>query len=108
MDKQPQQKADSNQINAQYNKLRQEYAQIFRVVLDLEEEKKEHTLVLEAIKPLEKDRKCWRLVGGVLVERTVGEVVPSLDQNIELIDKTLAQYNDALKKKETDIMNFEK
>jgi len=42
MDKKPTQAMDANQINAQYNKLRQEYAQIFRVVLDLEEEKKEH------------------------------------------------------------------
>jgi hypothetical protein len=41
MDKKPAQSA--NEINLQYNKLRQEYAQIFRVVLDLEEEKKEHS-----------------------------------------------------------------
>ena len=35
--------SNPNEISLQYNKLRQEYAQIFKVVLDLEEEKKEHS-----------------------------------------------------------------
>jgi prefoldin subunit 2 len=51
-----------------------EYSELFRTSLDLDEEKKEHTLVIEAIKGLNEDRKCWRLVGGVLVEKKLGEV----------------------------------
>ena len=38
-------------------------------------------LVLEALKPLEADRVCYRLVGGVLVQRSLKEVVPSLEMN---------------------------
>jgi prefoldin subunit 2 len=33
---------------------------------------------VEVIKDLEPNRKCWRLVGGALVEKSVGEVLPSL------------------------------
>jgi prefoldin subunit 2 len=30
---------------------------------------------------MEENRKCYRLIGGVLVERTVKDVVPSLTAN---------------------------
>ena len=36
-------------------------------------------LVIETIKDLEDDRKCWRMVNGVLFEKTKGEVVPELN-----------------------------
>lgn len=40
-----------------------------------------HSLVLSTIEKLEPERKCFRLVGGVLVERTVGEVAPAVQRN---------------------------
>ncbi len=48
-----------------------EYSDLFRTSLDIEDEKREHNLVIDSIKDLELTRKCWRLVGGVLVERTL-------------------------------------
>lgn len=38
-------------------------------------------LVIDSISPLEPERKCFRMVGGVLVERTVKEVLPALETN---------------------------
>ena len=38
-------------------------------------------LVIETLKEVEKDRKCFRMIGGVLVERTVNEVLPALETN---------------------------
>jgi len=35
----------------------------------------------------EPDRKCFRLVGGVLVERTVQDVVPVLQTNRDGVDE---------------------
>jgi hypothetical protein len=46
-------------------------------------------LVINAIQPLNKDRKCYRLVGGVLVERTVGEVLPAVQKNRDNVTQTL-------------------
>ena len=40
-------------------------------------------LVEETLKPLDPDRRAYRLVGGVLVERTVKEVLPSVANNRE-------------------------
>jgi prefoldin subunit 2 len=38
-------------------------------------------LVIDSISPLEPERKCFRMVGGVLVERTIKEVLPALETN---------------------------
>ena len=46
--------------------------------MELEEEKKENELVLESIGKLEDTRKCWRLVNGVLMEKTKVEVIPEM------------------------------
>lgn len=39
------------------------------------------SLVILALDKLESGRKCYRLVGDVLVERTVGEVMPAVQKN---------------------------
>ena len=39
-------------------------------------------LVLESISKLEDDRRCWRLVNGVLFEKAKKEVCPELEQMI--------------------------
>jgi prefoldin subunit 2 len=45
--------------------------------------------VIETLKELEdQKRKCYRMVGGVLVERTVAEVQVSLDKNKEMVINT--------------------
>lgn len=49
-----------------------------------------NSLVIDEVKDFDVSRKCWRLVGGTLIEKTVGEVVPALKGNIELLDKALA------------------
>lgn len=40
-----------------------------------------YRLVIDSISPLEPERKCFRMVGGVLVERTIKEVLPALETN---------------------------
>jgi prefoldin subunit 2 len=46
--------------------------------MELEDEKKENELVLESISKLEDTRKCWRLINGVLMEKSKLEVVPEM------------------------------
>lgn len=92
--------------------MRQEYSDIFRVFLDIEDERKEHGLVIDAVKNIDDGRRwkivnivrCWRLVGGILVERNLGEVVVSLKENIELLEKTASNYNTVMKNKYSIIM----
>lgn len=46
-------------------------------------------LVLDTLRPLPPDRKCFRMINGVLVERTVEEVMPALVTNSDGLKKVL-------------------
>ena len=37
-------------------------------------------ILTSSLKPMPADRKCFRMVGGTLVEGTVGDVLPALEQ----------------------------
>jgi prefoldin subunit 2 len=53
-------------------------------------------LVLETLEPLPRDRKCFRMINGVLIERTVKDVIPALKTNSDglkkVLDELLKQY----------------
>lgn len=66
------------EIMDHYNKIKAEYAEIFKRYIELEEERRENTLVLANLEPLKGERKCWKVVGGVLVEYTLPETLKSL------------------------------
>jgi hypothetical protein len=46
-------------------------------------------LVLETLTPLPGDRKCFRMINGVLTERTVSDILPALQTNADGLKKVL-------------------
>ena len=88
---------------AKYRELTQEAQQLLSKVTELEMDRNEHKLVEETLEPLDGDRRAFRLVGGVLVERTVAEVLPSVRSNRENLDKVIQSLNDNLDAKNKDI-----
>jgi prefoldin subunit 2 len=70
-----------HQIIQQFRTMLQEQEQMSRKIQELEMDRNEHQLVHDALQPLEPSRRAYRLVGEVLVERTVGEVLPSVEKN---------------------------
>ena len=87
--------ASEKEVINTFQTLRQEASQLFTKINELENEKAEHALVIDAIKDLDPKRKCFRLIGGVLVERTVEEVLPAVEKNRDglqqVIEKLMAQ-----------------
>jgi len=59
--------------------------------------------VLETLEPLSGDRKCFRMINGVLVERTVKDVVPALQTNAEGLKKVLDDLVKQYKTKQDDL-----
>mmetsp|Transcript_37641 Transcript_37641/g.45400 ORF Transcript_37641/g.45400 Transcript_37641/m.45400 type:complete len:137 (-) Transcript_37641:421-831(-) len=87
--------------------MRQELSQIWAKIGELDMERSEHSLVIKAIEPLDKDRKCFRLIGGVLVERTVGEVLPAVARNRDGLSAVIEKLTEQLEKKKNEITAFQ-
>ncbi|CAN8013656.1 unnamed protein product [Ixodes persulcatus] len=64
-----------------FNQLRQEQRSLTAKLVELEMDLNEHNLVAEALQKVDGDRRCYRMVGGVLVERTVKDILPAVMQN---------------------------
>ena len=75
--------------------------------MEIEDEKKENELVLESISKLEDSRKCWRLINGVLMEKTKLEVVPEMRVVINNLNAVVKQITDTLVSVRQEIKNLE-
>ena len=71
-----------------YNELVQEQQQLAQKISEFEMDGNEHKLVEETLAPLDPSRRAYRLVGEVLVERTVEEVLPSVKKNRENVSSS--------------------
>ncbi|KAG9099634.1 hypothetical protein FS749_000767 [Ceratobasidium sp. UAMH 11750] len=72
------------EIQVRFSRFQNDLQQLAQKIGELEAEAEEHELVLATLSDPYKndpDRKCFRMIGGVLVERTVKDVVPSLKMN---------------------------
>jgi len=90
-----------------YSVLRSEMNQLYSKITELEMEVSEHSLVIGAIQPLDPTRRCYRMIGGVLVERTIREVLPAVQRNKEGLEEVVTRLNEALEKKKKEIADFE-
>ena len=62
--------------------------------------------MIETLDPLPQDRKCFRMVNGVLVERTVKEVLPTLKTNSDGLKQVLEDMLKQYKSKQTELDNW--
>ncbi|CAG7882963.1 probable prefoldin subunit 2 [Brassica rapa] len=90
-----------------YESMRSELSQIYSNITDLEMQVSEHSLVVNAIQPLDQSRKCFRMIGGVLVERTIKEVLPAVHRNKEGLEEVVRKLYETLEKKKKDMTEFE-
>ncbi|XP_070534938.1 prefoldin subunit 2-like [Ptychodera flava] len=94
------------QIIGGFNMLRQEQRQMATKIAELETEQNEHKAVVETLKEVDGDRRCFRLIGGVLVERTVKEILPALELNRQKIGELIETVNEQLVKKAKEINDY--
>ena len=83
-------------LQTQYTNYKNTLQSLAQKVGEIEQEIEEHKLVTETLQPLPQERKCFRLINGVLVERTVKDVLPALKTNSDglkqVLDELVKQY----------------
>merc|ERR550539_641162 len=97
---------NSQELIAGLNALRKEQQQLVSQLSLAQNDLNEHKLVIETLEGVEKDRKCFRMVGGVLVERKVGEVEPALISNRDKMAKLIETLEKQLSEKGQDINGY--
>ena len=80
-------------VLSKYKELQSDCHGLITKITELEQDRNEHKLVEQTLAPLDVNRRAFRLVGGVLVERTVGEVLPSVKSNRENVSALLFEKN---------------
>ncbi|KAK0535720.1 Cochaperone prefoldin complex subunit [Tilletia horrida] len=108
---QQQQRLNPQEAAQQFQARRSELQAIATKIGELESEADEHKLVIDTLRETqakEPNRTCFRLIGGILVERTVKDVLPALEGNMaglrQIMDTLVKQY----KEKEEELREFQK
>ncbi|OOF97171.1 hypothetical protein ASPCADRAFT_205982 [Aspergillus carbonarius ITEM 5010] len=96
------------ELQLQYSNYKNTLQQLAQKIGDIEQEAEEHKLVIETLDPLPGDRKCFRMVNGVLVERTVEDVLPSLKTNSDGLKQVLEELLKQYKSKQADLDSWKK
>uniref|UniRef100_A0A023FGW7 Putative prefoldin subunit 2 n=1 Tax=Amblyomma cajennense TaxID=34607 RepID=A0A023FGW7_AMBCJ len=89
-----------------FNQLRQEQRALTAKLVELEMELNEHNLVAEALQKVDGDRRCYRMVGGVLVERTVKDILPAVERNRENLSKSVEMMNEKIVQKGQEVNEY--
>lgn len=75
---------------------------------ELEIDRDEHQQVIAALEPLPPTRRCWRRIGGVLVESDVASILPTLHATLEGIEKALVSLRESLQVKTQELTRIER
>ncbi|SCU84193.1 LAFA_0D08702g1_1 [Lachancea sp. 'fantastica'] len=83
----------SNVLQLKYNEYKQIMEDLQSKIIELGNDKDEHDVVLSTLVATDAERKCYRMIGGALVETNVGSTIPVLETK----EKNLASTISAMK-----------
>jgi prefoldin subunit 2 len=99
-------KSEAQEIVNNFHKLREEQRLLVQKVTDIENEEHEYNVVIQTLDGIPPERVCFRLIGGVLVERTVGDVVPALTQQRDQMKALVETLNKNIENKGREINEY--
>ncbi|EDQ89511.1 uncharacterized protein MONBRDRAFT_36976 [Monosiga brevicollis MX1] len=96
------------EIIAHFNDLREDVRLIGGKIGDLSDETEEYKRVSETLRKVDPKRKAYRLIGEVLVERSVQEILPAVTKNYEQMNAMLQQLKQLQQNKMDELAAFQK
>ncbi|XP_050298962.1 prefoldin subunit 2 [Anthonomus grandis grandis] len=97
---------DPQEILAGFQTLRADQQKLSSKLSELELDQNEHKIVIETLKNVNEDRKCFRLVGGILTERKVKDVLPVLQSNSEKLGEIIEKLSEQITKKGQELNEY--
>lgn len=94
------------EILAGFQNLRAEQRALSGKLSEFELDLNEHRMVIETLKNVNEERKCFRLIGGILTERKVKDVLPVLTTNQEKLKEFIEKLHEQISKKGQEINEY--
>ncbi|VEN63270.1 unnamed protein product [Callosobruchus maculatus] len=89
-----------------FQALRQEQRALTSKLSEVETDVNEHKMVIDTLKNVNEDRRCFRLVGGILIEQKVKDVLPGLMTNHAKLTEVIGKLNEQVIKKGQEINEY--
>lgn len=90
----------------QFSAAQTEISQLSQQISEFEIEKKEMEEVMSLVKKVEKERKCFYNVDGILIEMTADDVLPKLHENIMYLTRQVDTLAKECETKQTLLADF--
>ncbi|CAI5757334.1 unnamed protein product [Candida verbasci] len=97
-------------LQQEYNRSQEIIAELDQQLISISSQLQEHKIVdetLTSIPPSDrKDRKCFKMIGGALVEKTIDEIIIILADEIKQLTKQQEMINKELVKSKKKLENW--
>ena len=101
-------KLTEQEIISLYTKAKRQYTAFFQKTIELEDELSGINLVLKTLSKLNDNRRCFRKIGGVLVEKDLPSVKKDLEVEVSNFKATLETLYKAMDQQEAIMIDYEK
>ncbi|CAL8077037.1 unnamed protein product [Calicophoron daubneyi] len=89
-----------------FNRLRYEQRSIASKINDLEMDQREHNMVIKVLQGVDPNRKCMRMIGSVLIERQVKDILPALVTNVEKMAECIKSLTKQFEEKGLELQRY--
>ena len=101
-------KLTEQEIISLYTKAKRQYTAFFQKTIEFEDELSGIKLVLNTLSKLNDNRRCFRKIGGVLVEKDLPSVKKDLEVELSNFKATLDTLYKAMDQQEAIMIDYEK